>query len=141
MSSPDLTACTVTDESQQKGVVAERKALFPTLWKDTFHLHNLVTVPAARGKGVGGALMEEMIRQAHEQGAGMSLCTPTESNVSSACLTYPTSCIKLTRTETLLPATRVRDDLGARDSLHGRREGAVHRHDAGCEAAGAVDRQ
>ncbi|KAI9636304.1 acyl-CoA N-acyltransferase [Dioszegia hungarica] len=64
----------------QKGVVAERKALFPTLWKDTFHLHNLVTVPAARGKGVGGALMEEMIRQAHEQGAGMSLCTPTESN-------------------------------------------------------------
>jgi GNAT superfamily N-acetyltransferase len=67
----------------KKKIKAERDLAYPDLWRKTSHLHILVTLPSSRGTGTGGALLAEFVRQAREEGKGMTLSTPTESNVST----------------------------------------------------------
>ncbi|KAI9636302.1 uncharacterized protein MKK02DRAFT_45006 [Dioszegia hungarica] len=64
----------------KKKIKAERDLAYPDLWRNTSHLHILVTLPSSRGTGTGGALLAEFVRHAREGGQGMSLSTPTESN-------------------------------------------------------------
>lgn len=56
----------------------------PFLERDTFYLDVLVTIPAARGKGVAGSLLKDVSGKARTDGERVTLLTVTEANVNSA---------------------------------------------------------
>lgn len=49
--------------------------------RDHYHLNMIVTIPQSRGQGIGGMLIDEMLRQAREAGKSSSLTAHAENTV------------------------------------------------------------